>query len=115
MKYIWLSVLLAFVLAACTPQTSIENNVIPQLISAKSNDATVVLQGRYFGDGQSGASESSYIVLGGDVNCENGVAVRANSWSPSRIEVSIPDGVGYGFGCVVVDGVKSNALPLNLK
>ena len=114
-KYIWMSVLSAFLLAACTPQTSIENNVIPQLISAKSDETSIVLQGRYFGDGQAGTSEASYVILGGDVNCENGIAVRASNWSPSRVEVGIPDGAGYGFGCVVVDGVKSNALPLNLR
>ena len=37
------------------------------------------------------------------------------SGSPSNVEVGIPDGAGYGFTCVVVDGVKSNALPINLK
>jgi hypothetical protein len=115
-KYIWLSVMVVLALTACTPQVSIENNVIPQLISAKINDdGTILLQGRYFGDGQAGASAASYVILGGDVNCENGVTVRAASWSPSRVEVGIPDGAGYGFTCVVVDGVKSNGLPINLK
>jgi hypothetical protein len=116
MKYLWLSVMVVLALTACTPQASIENNVIPQLISAKiKDDGTVLLQGRYFGDGQAGASEASYVILGGDVNCENGVAVRAGTWSPSRVAVGIPNGAGYGFTCVVVDGVKSNALPINLQ
>lgn len=115
MKYLWISMLVMVALTACTPQTSIENNVIPQLVSAKVEENSVMLQGRYFGDGQAGASEASYVILGGDVNCENGLAVRASSWSPSRVEVGIPDGAGYGFTCVVVDGVKSNALPINLR
>ncbi len=116
MKYSFFIALIVLALSACTPQTSIENNVIPQLISAKiQDDGTISLQGRYFGDGQSGASEASYIILGADVNCENGLAVRASVWSPSKVEVGIPEGAGYGFTCVVVDGVKSNALPINLK
>lgn len=115
MKYILFLALMVLALAACTPQTSIENNVIPQLISAKINDnISVTLQGRYFGDGQAGASEASYVIMSGDVNCENGLMVRASSWSPSKVEVGIPAGAGYGFTCVVVDGVKSNALPVNL-
>jgi hypothetical protein len=115
-KYLWISFLATIALTACTPQVSIENNVIPQLYSAKVNDDSVVLQGRYFGDGQGGLSENSYVVVAGDVNCENGLAVRASSWSPSNVEIKgIPQSAGYGFTCVVVDGIKSNALPINLK
>jgi hypothetical protein len=113
-KYLWISLLAAAALTACTPQVSIENNVIPQLYSAKVNDGSVTLQGRYFGDGQAGTSEASYVVLSGDVNCENGLMVPASSWSPSLVKVGIPEGAKYGFTCVVVDGVKSNALPINL-
>jgi hypothetical protein len=114
-KYIFFIAMITLALSACTPQVSIENNVIPQLISAKiKDDGMVSLQGRYFGDGQAGASEASYVILGADVNCENGLAVRAGSWSSSKVEVGIPEGAGYGFTCVVVDGVKSNALPINL-
>ena len=116
MKYSFFIAMLVLALSACTPQASIENNVIPQLISAKiKTDGTIALQGRYFGDGQAGASEASYVILGADVNCENGLAVRAGVWTPSKVEVGIPDGAGYGFTCVVVDGVKSNALPINLR
>jgi hypothetical protein len=115
-KYIWMSILVIVALTACTPQVSIENNVIPQLVSAQVNDDSIVFQGRYFGDGQAGNAENSYIIVAGDVNCENGLAVRASSWSPSNVEIKgIPQGAGYGFTCVVVDGVKSNALPINLK
>ena len=36
-KYSFFIALIVLALSACTPQTSIENNVIPQLISAKIN------------------------------------------------------------------------------
>jgi len=41
--------------------------------------------------------------------------VDPSSWTPSRIEFSVPDGAGYGFVYVVVDGVRSNGLPANLR
>jgi hypothetical protein len=100
-------------LAACAPKLTIENTVIPTLFSAKVEGSTVQLQGRYFGDGMSGASEDSYVLLGADVNGDNGVAVRASSWSTTRIEATIPAGAGFGFVFVVVDGAKSNGLALN--
>lgn len=114
MKKFSLFALLLMLLSACAPKLTIENTVVPQLFSAKVDGDTVKLQGRYWGDGMSGGSESSYVLLGADVNGDGGVAVRANSWSTTRIEASIPENAGFGFVFVVVDGAKSNGLPLNV-
>jgi hypothetical protein len=107
--------LLLMLLSACAPSITIENTVVPQLFSAKVDGDTIKLQGRYWGDGMNGSSEASYVLLGADVNGDGGVAVRANSWSTSRIEASIPANAGFGFVFVVVDGTKSNGLPLNVR
>jgi hypothetical protein len=114
-KFISLIALLVLLLAACAPSITIENTVVPQLFSAKVDGDTVKLQGRYWGDGMNGGSESSYVLLGADVNGDGGVAVRANSWSTTRIEASIPENAGFGFVFVVVGGTKSNGLPLNVR
>jgi hypothetical protein len=114
-RLISLFALLILLLAACAPKLTIENTVIPQLFSAKVDGDTVQLQGRYWGDGMNGASENSYVLMGADVNGDGGVAVRANSWSTTRIEATIPANAGFGFVFVVVDGTKSNGLPLNTK
>ncbi len=113
MKKFSLLALLLLLLSACAPKLTIENTVVPQLFSAKADGASVKLQGRYWGDGMSGGSETSYVLFGADVNGDNGVAVRANSWSTTRIEASVPEGAGFGFVFVVVNGTKSNGLPLN--
>lgn len=104
-------------ISACAPQVGIENNVLPTVFSVRapsSPNGLLVIQGRYFGDGQSGQSENSYVLLGADVNGDGGIAVRANTWSPNRIEVTVPAGAGSGFVFVVVDGLRSNALSANL-
>jgi hypothetical protein len=108
-------VLLLMLLSACAPSLNIETNVIPQLFSAKVDGDIIKLQGRYWGDGMNGTSEASYVLIGADVNGDGGVAVRANSWSTTRIEASIPEGAGYGHVFVVVDGTRSNGLPLNIR
>lgn len=115
MKKFSVLALLLLLLSACAPSITIENTVVPQLFSAKVDDNVVKLQGRYWGDGANGGSEASYVLLGADVNGDGGVAVRANSWSTTRIEASIPENAGFGFVFVVVDGTKSNGLPLNVR
>lgn len=118
MKFLSLGLgIVALLLAACAPSVSIENQVLPTLYSVtapQTREAPVVLQGRYFGDGLEGRAENSYVILGADVNGAGGVSVKALNWSPSRIEVGIPDLAGSGFIFVVVDGVRSNGLPANL-
>ncbi len=104
-------------LAACAPQATIENNVQPTLFSATAPTTMggeLVLQGRYFGDGQGGKPKGSYVILGADINGDGGGRINPTSWSPSRITLTVPEGAGYGFVFVVVDGVKSNGLPTNL-
>ncbi|MGL4609932.1 MAG: hypothetical protein ACRCYY_09650 [Trueperaceae bacterium] len=104
---------LVMLLGACAPKLTIENTVVPQLFSAKVTENTIKLQGRYWGDGANGAAEASYVLIGADVNGDGGVAVRAKSWSTTRIEAVIPKDAGFGFVFVVVNGAKSNGLPLN--
>lgn len=104
-------------LSACAPSITVENFVLPTLYSVnapETREGAIVLQGRYFGDGAQGESPTSYIILGADVNGIGGVAVRGSDWTPSRIRVGVPDGAGSGFAFVVVDGVRSNGLPISL-
>lgn len=110
------SVLLVLLLAACAPQTSVETNVQPTLFSVTAPGEVggeLLLQGRYFGDGEGGGNDS-YVLLGADISGENGGRIRAASWSPSRITLRVPENAGYGFVFVVVDGVRSNGVPANL-
>lgn len=113
-----LSGLLALVLASCAPTTEVQNNVVPTLISVsvpQSGSGPVVLQGRYFGNGQAGVNDAdSYVLVGADINGDNGTRVKPSSWSASRIEFTAPKGAGAGFVFVVVNGVVSNGIPANL-
>lgn len=117
MKRIAFLVSAFLLLTACAPSITVENFVLPTLYSVQAPEtpgAGIVLQGRYFGDGQEGAAEASYVILGADVNGQGGVAVRGSTWTPSRIVVGVPEGAGSGFAFVVVDGVRSNGLPISL-
>lgn len=105
---------LVLLITACAPSLSVETNVQPTLFSVTIRESDVLLQGRYFGDGRGGQSENSYVILGADVNGAGGVMVRPNVWSANRIEVGIPNGAGYGYVFVVVNGVRSNGLPASL-
>ena len=109
--------LLSVLISACRPTVDIQNNVLPTLYSVTApadRSGMVLLQGRYFGDGQDGGAEDSYVILGANVNAEGGVRVRASSWTPNRIEVGVPEGAGSGFAFVVVRGQRSNGLSANL-
>lgn len=113
---VWAALLFLGLLAACTPQTGFETNVQPTLVSLTAPGRfgdELVLQGRYFGDGQAGRKES-YVILGADINGDGGGRLEATSWTPSRITANVPREAGYGFVFIVVDGVKSNGLPANL-
>ena len=114
-RFYALIVLFVLLIASCAPKITVENNVIPTIYSITPRDnGTILIQGRYLGDGAGGQAEDSYVKLGTDVNCSEGQAVRANSWTPSRIEATVPAGTGFGFVCVIVHGVQSNALSANL-
>lgn len=109
--------LCALYLGACSPAITVENQVLPTLYSVTVPDTraeTVVIQGRYFGDGFEGQASGSYVLLGADVQGDGGVRVRPTDWTPGRIEVGIPEGAGSGFVFVFVDGVRSNGLPASL-
>ena len=101
-------------LTACAPQARVEDNVVPTLFSASVNGDTLVLQGRYFGDGQGGQADGSYVLLGANYNGGSGVRAPVVSWAPSRIEVTVPEGTGYGYAFVFVDRLRSNGLPVNI-
>ena len=110
-------------LAACAPQTSIQNRVAPTLISVtvpQGDVGPVVLQGRYFGDGMDGEAvtaegeAASYVLVGANIDGTEGVRVEPGTWTPSRITFAVPANAGYGFVFVVVNGVMSNGLPANL-
>jgi len=113
----WIALgLLAITLAACAPTTAVETNVTPTLISVtppQSSGGTVVLQGRYFGDGHGGTAANSYVLVGANMNREGGMKVAPSSWTPNRIEFPEPQNAGYGFVFVVVNGQPSNGLPAN--
>lgn len=117
LKYIAMVLSAVFLLSACAPKLQVQNNVLPTLISVTSPtspDGMILLQGRYFGDGQSGQAEDSYVLVGADVFGTGGVAVRASSWSTNRIEVAVPKAAGSGFVFVFVRGNRSNGLPTTL-
>ncbi|MDZ7704178.1 MAG: hypothetical protein U5L04_06835 [Trueperaceae bacterium] len=112
-----LSSLALLVLGACAPSTRVENNVLPTLISVtapRQAGDQVVLQGRYFNDGASGQNRDSYVILGADVNGRGGIRISPTDWTPSRIRFNLPPETAFGFAYVVVNGVRSNGLPLNL-
>ena len=109
--------LLLGLLGACSPAINVQNNVLPTLVSAsvpQGEEDSVVLQGRYFGDGFSGGAAESYVILGADINGRDGVVAPASSWSATRIVVPVPEGVGSGYVFVVSRGIMSNGLPANL-
>jgi opacity protein-like surface antigen len=112
-----LLILLSFaLLVACNPAADVTNNVLPTLVSITIDDVAgqVTLQGRYFGDGFAGQSDNSFVIVGADIDGRGGARVEASSWDPSRIIFQAPQGAGFGFVFVVVDGVRSNGIPGNL-
>ncbi len=104
-------------LSACAPTIQVQHNVLPTLVSVsvpQDGSRAVVLQGRYFGDGQGGQAEDSYVLVGADIAGQGGLRVRATEWSASRIVFTAPSGAGRGYVFVVSRGVRSNGLPANL-
>ena len=117
MKRLALFLAATFLLAACAPKLQVQNNVLPTLISVTSpqtQEGTMLIQGRYFGDGLAGQAEDSYVLLGADVYGNGGIAVRASRWTSNRIEVAVPQNAGSGFVFVYVRGNRSNGLPTTL-
>ena len=111
------ALLLLGLLGACAPSINVQNNVLPTLVSVsvpQGEEDSVVLQGRYFGDGFSGGAAESYVIMGADINGQGGVVAPANSWSASRIVAPVPEGAGSGYVFVVSRGVVSNGLPADL-
>jgi hypothetical protein len=117
-RLVWIPVvaLALLALAACAPTRSVVNNVVPMIVSVQvpEGDGPIVLQGRYFGDGQGGQAEDSYVVIGARSDCSGGVQVEADTWTANRITVTDPGGVGYGFVCVVSKNTVSNPAMLDI-
>lgn len=103
-------------LCGCAAPAVLQQQVLPTLVSvtvAQDGSRGMLLQGRYFGDGQGG--ENSYVVVGATLDAQGGVTVRDTAeWSASRIRLSAPEGVGRGYVFVVVDGQRSNGVPADL-
>lgn len=113
----WMLFLGVIALSACAPQSTIQQSVTPTLISVtvpQSGSGAVVLQGRYFGDGQGGEADDSYVIVGANIDGSGGVQVEPGVWTPNRIQFAVPANAGYGFVFVVVDGVHSNGLMADL-
>ena len=113
----WIPLLAVAALTACAPPAAVVNNVVPTLISIQLPEepaGEIVLVGRYFGDGQGGTAEDSYLVVGARSDCTGGVRIAADTWGPRRITFTDPGGVGSGFVCVVSAGATSNPLPADL-
>lgn len=120
----------ALLLAGCLPADPGAMGVRPTLVSVQvptdpptdapedaTEDATtdagsdVVLQGRYLtGAGASG----DRVVVGANAECAGGRDVTPTTWTTTRIVLSPSAIPASGFVCVIVDGVPSNALPLDL-
>ncbi len=119
-KHIFIITCFCFVLflSACAPKAELSTEIKPTLLSVtvpQTADGDLVLQGRYFGDGQRGAGEESYVILGADISGKGGVRVVPDTWSPSKIVINnVPSDAGFGYAYVVVDGTASNSLPANL-
>jgi len=114
----WIALgLLAITLAACAPTAHVDTNVVPTLIAVtppQTAGGTMVLQGRYFGDGKGGQAAGSYVLVGADMNHNGGVKIMPTSWTNDRIEFPEPTNAGFGYVFVYVHGVPSNGLPANL-
>lgn len=107
--------LLLLALAACAPQVqTVKSNVTPTLFSATVKGDTLLLQGRYLGDGSGGEAAGSYVLLGANMTREGGFMVTPTSWRPDRIEIPMPENVGYGYVFVYVSGTPSNGLPVSI-
>jgi hypothetical protein len=110
LKHLVLMGLALLLLAACAPTLTVQDNILPTLVSVTVRQDVVVLQGRYFG----APGETSYVVIGADSSGQGGFRIPdVREWNSNRIVVGAPSGVGIGFALVVVDGVRSNVLPIN--
>lgn len=106
--------LVVVLLAACAPQPTVVTNVPVTLISVTPSTAsanTLVLQGRYFGDGRTGGEDVNYVLIGANAQGEGGQKAQVLDWTPTRITVSRPQTGGHGWVFVVAGGVTSNGLP----
>lgn len=110
LKQLVLMGLALLLLAACAPTLNVQDDILPTLVSVTVRQDVVVLQGRYFG----APGETSYVIMGADGSGQGGYRIPdVREWNSNRIVVGAPSGVGIGFALVVVDGVRSNVIPIN--
>src|SRR5690606_41406567 len=87
---------------------------MPTLISVTVPDSpggTVVLQGRYFGDGFAGQADNSFVLAGPNMNGERGVQADVTMRSPTPIELTAPARPGPGCVLVLGAGARSTGPP----
>ncbi len=106
-----------FTLTACLPVAPPAAGLKPTIVTVSLPSVAgeaIVLQGRGFGDGASGTVDGSTLIVSALSDCSDGLTLAAETWSARRITFLDPGGVGAGYVCLVVDGVQSNAMPLDL-
>src|SRR5690554_262230 len=81
---------LLLVFAACAPQAqTVANTVMPQIFSIRTDGNTLLIQGRYLGDGAGGYDAGNYVLVGADMMGIGGRAYQPSTWSNSRLEVTV--------------------------
>ncbi len=107
-----ITVLLAsLLLAACAPQArTVATSVLPTIFNLKLDGDQLLIQGRYLGNGIGGIAAGNYVLLGADANGAGGLAYEADSWSDSRITLTVPADAPTGILFVLADGQRSNQL-----
>lgn len=102
---------------ACLPVAPPAIGLAPTIVSVSLPSTTgspVILQGRGFGDGANGLLDGSALIIAARSDCREGVTHTATTWTAQRITFVDPGNVGAGYVCVVVNGIESNAMPLDL-
>ena len=105
---------LLLVLAACAPQAqTVANTVMPQIFNLKPYGNTLLIQGRYLGNGTGGYEAGNFVLVGADMMGTGGRAYQPDSWTNSRIEVTIAANDPGRTVFVSVGGQLTNVLTIN--
>lgn len=107
----------ALLLSACAPTFDLTSQVPVQILSItapSTKGATVVVQGRNFGDGRTGGADANYVLFSRTSDSTHGQRLPVTSWGPQRIEFASPEEAGNGWLTVVANEVRSEAFPISL-
>lgn len=103
--------LASLLLAACAPQArTVATSVLPTIFNVKLDGDQLLIQGRYLGSGIGGTEAGNYVLLGADATGAGGLAYQADTWSDSRITLTVPADAPTGILFVVADGQRSNQM-----